>query len=208
MKETRWYPVLYMAALAAVFGTLVATTAAVTRGRVEAGERARLRARVLRAFGLEAPAGPNALDNLWRRVVEERADARGTYYAWVEGGRVGGYAFPFRAPGFWGPIDGVLAVDPSGRRILGLSIVRHQETPGLGGRITEAWFLEQFRGKPARPQAPGRDVLDFVFRKPGGSREVEAITGATQTSRRLGRFLNVFLRDLAGRPVFREGAGG
>ncbi len=208
MRDAPWYPVLYMTALAAVFGGLVATTAAVTRGRVEAGERSRLRARVLQAFGVKAPAEPEALEALWRRIVEERSDARGTYYAWVEEGRVRGYAFPFRAPGFWGPIDGVLALDPSGRRILGLSIVRHQETPGLGGRIAENWFLEQFRGRPARPGGPDGDILEFVFRKPDGPREVEAVTGATQTSRRLGRFLNTFLRDLSGRPVFREDTKG
>jgi hypothetical protein len=37
---------------------------------------------------------------------------------------------------------------------------------------------------------------------------VEAITGATQTSTRLGRFLNPFLTDVRKRPVFKAGGGG
>ncbi|RMG84930.1 MAG: FMN-binding protein, partial [Candidatus Dadabacteria bacterium] len=116
-----------------------------------------------------------------------------------------GYAFPFEGPGFWGPISGVVAVDPAGERILGISFVRHQETPGLGGRISEGWFRDQFRGKPLEVR-DGR-VLEFVFRPPTGEREVEAITGATQTSTRLARFLNAFLARLPGRAVFRGGRG-
>ncbi len=51
-------------------------------------------------------------------------------------------------------------------RILGLAFLRHSETPGLGGRITEDWFLEQFRGLPLRPAKRGES---FFTLKPAGT---------------------------------------
>ncbi|MBE0618532.1 MAG: FMN-binding protein, partial [Proteobacteria bacterium] len=92
--------------------------------------------------------------------------------------------------------------------ILGLSFTKHQETPGLGGRITEPWFRDQFQGKPVRPPPEGGPPLQFVYRQPRSPREVEAITGATQTSTRLGVFLNGFLRSLPERPPFQKGGAG
>ncbi len=205
MTGRPWYPVAFMAVLAAVFGAAVSTVAVVTRPRVEAGERARLRAHVFSAFGVEAPADARALEALWNERIREARDEEGPYWVLRGPGGAAGYAFPFEGPGFWGPISGVVAVDPAGERILGISFVRHQETPGLGGRISEGWFRDQFRGKPLEVR-DGR-VLEFVFRPPTGEREVEAITGATQTSTRLARFLNAFLARLPGRAVFRGGRG-
>lgn len=209
MKDSPLYPVVFMVALAALFGAVVSSVAVATRGLVEAGEKARFRSHVLGAFGIDAPEDPEALQSLWERTVEAEEGPAGTVYrARGEDGRLLGYGFPFQAPGFWGPIRGVLAVDPAGRRILGLSFTSHQETPGLGGRITEPWFRNQFRGKLLAPAAGGGDPLHFVTGEPRGPREVEAITGATQTSTRLGRFLNDFLPKLPERPVFRGGSSG
>ena len=90
-----------------------------------------------------------------------------------------GYALALRSPGFWGPIDGYLGVDSRAERILGIAFTRQGETPGLGGRIVEAWFREQFRGKPIVDD--GQPVLDFVFRTPETSRERHRGTSVATT---------------------------
>jgi Na+-transporting NADH:ubiquinone oxidoreductase subunit C len=186
-----------MVVLAAFFGAVVSSLALVTRDRVEAGERAQFRQHVLSAFHLPAPREPDALARLWSRRVEELAAPQGEYYrVRGEDGALLGYGFRFQGPGFWGPISGVLAVKPGGTEILGIAFTKHQETPGLGGRITEAWFREQFRGKPLAPPPGGGPALTFVYRPPREPREVEAVTGATQTSSRLEESLNRFLEDL------------
>ena len=46
----------------------------------------------------------------------------------------------FSGSGLWGTITGVLALDAGLERIVGLDIISHNETPGLGGRIDEDWF--------------------------------------------------------------------
>jgi Na+-transporting NADH:ubiquinone oxidoreductase subunit C len=207
-KRSPLYSILFMALLAAVFGTAVSTVAVATRERVVAGERARLRSHVLGAFQIPVPQDAVAIEALWNQRVEERQSPQGRYYmARAEDGSLLGLGFPFTGPGFWGPISGLLAVQPDGRHILGLSFTSHQETPGLGGRISEPWFRSQFRGKALDAPADGGPILRFVYRKPEADREVEAITGATQTSSRLDRFLNRFLRDLQRHPAL-AGAGG
>jgi Na+-transporting NADH:ubiquinone oxidoreductase subunit C len=207
-KRSPLYSILFMALLAAVFGTAVSTVAVATRERVRAGEQARMRSHVLGAFQIPVPQDAVAIDALWHQRVEERQTPEGPYYvARGPDGKPLGLGFPFTGPGFWGPISGLLAVDSNGEHILGLAFTSHQETPGLGGRISEEWFRSQFRGKPLTPPADGGPILRFVYRRPQTDREVEAITGATQTSSRLDRFLNQFLSDLKRRPVL-AGAGG
>ncbi len=207
MRESALYPVLFMVALAAFFGAVVSSLALVTRERVLAGERAQFRQHVLAAFHLEAPLDPDALARVWSQRIEEREDSAGPYYlARAEDGSVLGYGFGFSGPGFWGPISGVLAVKPGGDEILGISFTKHQETPGLGGRITERRFRDQFAGKPMAPPPEGGPALVFVYREPREIREVEAITGATQTSVRLEESLNRFLAQVGRRPALDKGA--
>lgn len=206
MKNSPLYPIGFMVVLAAFFGAVVSSLALVTRERVEAGERAQFRQHVLSAFHLPAPRDPDALARLWSRRVEELASPQGEYYrVRGEDGALLGYGFRFQGPGFWGPISGVLAVTPGGTEILGVAFTKHQETPGLGGRIAEDWFRDQFRGKPLAPPSAGGPTLTFVYRKPREPREVEAITGATQTSRRLEEFLNRFLEEVRRHPALAQG---
>ena len=72
-----------------------------------------------------------------------------------------------------------------------LKILENTETPGLGGRITESWFQDQFRGKKLIPE------LKIVpYRRAEGPNEVDAITGATQTSSAFERIINSNIRIL------------
>ena len=88
---------------------------------------------------------------------------------------------PFQGNGLWGTISGVIGMTSDLQRIVGFEIVSHVETPGLGGRIDEEWFKEQFNGEYA---------ADGIIVKHGGSGgdtdpdngQVDGITGASRTS--------------------------
>jgi len=88
---------------------------------------------------------------------------------------------PFQGNGLWGTITGVLGMTSDLQRIVGFEIVSHVETPGLGGRIDEAWFKAQFKGENA---------ANGIIVKHGGSGgdtdpdngQVDGITGASRTS--------------------------
>jgi Na+-transporting NADH:ubiquinone oxidoreductase subunit C len=92
----------------------------------------------------------------------------------------------FTGAGLWGQIEGVLTVNSSVTRTRGLEIISHNETPGLGARITEDPFKNQLNDE-AIVGAAGVQVLkpkegasaDEVDRDDG---VIDAITGATRTS--------------------------
>ncbi len=88
---------------------------------------------------------------------------------------------PFQGNGLWGTITGVIGMTSNLQRIVGFEIVSHVETPGLGGRIDEAWFKNQFKGEYA--------ANGIVVKHGGGGGDkdpdngmVDGITGASRTS--------------------------
>ena len=88
----------------------------------------------------------------------------------------------FSGNGFQGPISLVVALD--GDTISGFKIVSHEETPGLGARITEEAYQNSFMGKKVS------EGIGLTRSGNAGLQEFDAITGATETSRALERILN------------------
>lgn len=85
-----------------------------------------------------------------------------------------GYAIKtYTENGFGGRIELMAGFLPDGT-ISDVSVLQHEETPGLGTKMTEPEFKEQFMGKN-----PGNFTLKV--RKDGGM--VDAITAATISSR-------------------------
>lgn len=62
-------------------------------------------------------------------------------------------------------------------KLLGWKFYHINETPGLGAKITEDKFTERFKDKPAT------DYLEAVKITPNKDNEVEAISGATTSSK-------------------------
>ena len=56
-----------------------------------------------------------------------------------------GYVFTTEGKGFDGAIKVMTAIDKNGT-IVGVKVLEHGETPGLGSRATEAAYLEQYIG--------------------------------------------------------------
>lgn len=170
--------------------------------RIELARQARMQRLVLAVLAM--PPDKDATDRQVAKlyadsVRKEDLDGRTVYVGLAPNGKsAAGYAFDVSGPGFWGPIHGLMGVTPELTRVLGIAFYDHQETPGLGGRIDEPWFRNQFAGKPLEI---GPDGLYFHFTTPGmhtRDTDVDAITGATETSRRLSKFLNLDLAETLG----------
>jgi len=76
-------------------------------------------------------------------------------------------------PGYGGPIVIKAGFDIEGR-VKGVRILEQSETPGLGAKITEKAFLDQFAGKS------GNEIYLKKHNKEG---TIDAITGATISSK-------------------------
>ncbi len=95
------------------------------------------------------------------------------FIGYNKNGKICGYVFPIDASGYASKIDIMIGITPS-NQIKEVSITNQQETPGLGSRITEEWFLTQFEGLKEQ---------DIILKKDSSNGKINAITGATISSR-------------------------
>jgi len=91
------------------------------------------------------------------------------FYLTKKGTDPTGVVFVVTAIGYGGPIDLMLGLTPDGT-ITGIQILKHTETPGLGAKITEEKFLQQFTTKNAQNTT-------WTLKKDGG--DIDQISGAT-----------------------------
>ncbi|MBM4153112.1 MAG: FMN-binding protein [Kiritimatiellaceae bacterium] len=123
------------------------------------------------------------------------------------------YGIPFSGIGFWAEIKGYIAMDSQLKKTVGMKVMSQTETPGLGGRIEEPFFMQPFiDGLDITPPAENKNYL-YMGSQGGKPKEgtaqygrtFDAITGATQTTLAMERMLNSavasFNRALAVRKV-------
>ncbi len=67
-------------------------------------------------------------------------------YKGIQDGRITGVAFEMTETGYGGEIGIMIGLDPDGI-IRGVEITSMSETPGLGAKVTEPAFKQQFQGK-------------------------------------------------------------
>ena len=95
------------------------------------------------------------------------------------------YVLPVYGAGLWGPIWGYVAVNDDGNTIYGANFSHEGETPGLGARIAEQPFQDNFKEKHLFIDGEFKSVavLKRGQKAPNGAEQIDALTGATITSR-------------------------
>ena len=102
---------------------------------------------------------------------------------------------PVYGAGLWGPVWGYVAFQPDGSTIAGAYFDHESETPGLGAKIKdEAWFREKFAGRQVAFGSEPLFNLSKNAEEGGAANAVDAITGATMTSKGLNDALNVWFK--------------
>ena len=189
------------------FTSLVSAVKVFNDEKIQRNEDLKLQKIILRVLAIrfdESTSDEETVALFLKRVEVTRAGGKTVYIGKEEDGEtVKGFAFPIEGPGFWGPVFGMIAVDPDASKITGIAFYRHSETPVLGGRGTEDWFSDQFGGLPVYTIEGDKKIFTL---KPAGTgeapNELDAITGATGTSRGVEAFVNQeldhFLREIWG----------
>jgi electron transport complex protein RnfG len=117
------------------------------------------------------------------------------YAAYDQEGRLAGIAANAAAQGYAGLIHLLYGYDPACRCIRGIKVLKLAETPGLGDKIiSDADFVANFQQLDASLNGDGSDLAhDIVTVKHGSKRnpwEIDAISGATISSKAVGKALN------------------
>lgn len=176
-----------MVVITAVFTLILAYLNYTTVDVIAYNEETDLRKTLLYVFDIDIPSEePEEIEKVFNEYVGEEEVGDDTIYYVKENDEITGYAFPVDGTALWGTVQGYAAISGDYKQLLGIDFVSHSETPGLGGRISEEWFKEQFRGLDLEDVQDGQYI---VYRPaPGGN--VDAIAGATQTSNSVSKLLN------------------
>ena len=160
--------IVVLTVFSAAAGLLLAVTNAVTASRIAEARDAEKRmalADVLPEFDND----PNLATN----VVRD-GGAEWIFYAARKGGRYVGAAFESTSGrGYGGDIRVMVGVQAD-QTVRQIRILSHQETPGLGSKIADPAFKDQFKSRSAVG-------TKWAVKKDGG--DIDAVTGATISSR-------------------------
>ena len=151
------------------------------------------KAKVLRKAVFQVLPGVSGIKRLQLRnggLVEvpsgETEGTESVYAGFDTGGGLVGYAIPGEGAGFQDTIRLLYGYLPQQRRVAGMEILESRETPGLGDKIyKDAEFVGGFGSLAIDPQ--------IVLVKKGtksAPNELDAITGATISSRAVVRIIN------------------
>jgi Na+-transporting NADH:ubiquinone oxidoreductase subunit C len=181
------FTIFFMFAVTFVFISVLSLIYVLTRDTIRLNESLVVKRAVLYVAGLEVPQSGIEADALYQNRVKEVKDDQGvvSYYEILDApsGTVQSYVLPVLGAGLRGEIEAVVGVEKDLKTLTGIEFIKQNETPGLGVRITESWFKEQFRGKrwPLQTVPEGQ---------PTGDQEFQAITGATNTTNGVKGILN------------------
>jgi len=149
-------------------------------------------AKALREAVYEVVPGSTQLQKLTLRdgtlaVVgeDEEVETPVVYGAYDESGRFVGYAIEGAGPGFQDTIRLLYGYDPARKQVVGMEVLESRETPGLGDKIfKDESFGAAFDALAVEP------AITVV--KDGGdeANEVDAITGATISSKAVVKIIN------------------
>jgi len=117
---------------------------------------------------------------------DRQKDEQAVYGGYDEKGNFVGYAIPAAGPGFQDTIGLLYGYVPDRKLVVGMEVLESRETPGLGDKIyKDAEFVGGFAALSVEPE--------IVAVKKGTSsqaNEIDAITGATISSKAVVRIIN------------------
>ena len=173
--------VAFMLSITFVYVLILSFVHLYTRSLVTRNENLFLKRSVLYTAALPVPESDEELDSFFNEnIIEYTAAGSLPKYRTADGSVI---VYTVEGAGLWGVITAHVGLDIKTGKMTGIDFIKQSETPGLGARITENWFREQFRGKkgPFTYVPEGESEKDNQF---------DAVTGATVTTKAVQDIVN------------------
>jgi Na+-transporting NADH:ubiquinone oxidoreductase subunit C len=187
MKNSFYYPILFMIVVTVVFIAVLASFNHIMTDTIAFNQESELRQKILYIFDiLPENDDPQEIKRIFDKKIKQKKINNTEVYALVENNQEVAYAVPINGPGLWGSITGYVGLNENYSKIIGIEFVTQSETPGLGGRISEDSYKQQFRNIDIEGVTDG----NYIISSPQTGNNVDAITGATQTSAAVVKLIN------------------
>ncbi len=111
-------------------------------------------------------------------------------YVHKQNGAPDAYVIPIQGYGLWDIVKGYLALETDLNTVKGVTFYEHKETPGLGARVTEQWFQDNWKGKKILDESGS--LVSITIAKGDtaeGEHQVDGISGSTLTGNGVNNFL-------------------
>ncbi|MEK6577444.1 MAG: RnfABCDGE type electron transport complex subunit G [Nitrospirota bacterium] len=173
-----WQELFKLIVALTIISSIAAATLAMVYDTTKGPIAEQKRLKMIRSLKGVLPEFDNEIDKDATEVILGK-DKRGNnkkvvFFNARSGGNLVGVAFKVVAPdGYKGDIDIMMGVGPD-KKITGIEILGHLETPGLGDKIVEKTWKDEFKGKSL-------EASKISVKKDGG--EINQFTGATISPR-------------------------
>lgn len=139
------------------------------------------KARELRDAVLEVLPGSSRMEELALSGLDSPV-----YQGFTDSEQLVGYAIAAEGAGFQDTIKLLYGFDPAKKVIIGMYVLESRETPGLGDKIyKDPYFVANFSALAVEP------AIELIKKgEPRAEHQVEAITGATISSKAVVNILN------------------
>lgn len=131
--------------------------------------------------------------------IKRRAKYSPVYLVRDDNQRVKTTILPIHGYGLWSTLHGFVALQSDTVTVIGVRFYEHAETPGLGGEVDSPRWLAQWRGKKVFDSNWKPNIQlkkgGVAHDDPGTSHQVDALSGATVTSRGVENLLKFWLGD-------------
>lgn len=186
-----------LAAVAAMSGLLIVTVYQVTLPRIKANKARALREAVYQVvpqtkrIRTYVPREDGSL-----ALLEGEDDKAVKFHAgYSEQGKLLGVALEAQGQGYQDVIKVLYGYDPVKEQIVGLKVLESKETPGLGDKIgKDPAFLSNFTALDVALAEDGKTLARKLVVVKNGKKtkpwEIDGITGATISSKAIGKILN------------------
>jgi len=200
LKNSNFAQAWLILVLALIFGVALAAVQANLSGVIAANKLNETLERVPELVWGTATAArmasQNASVDITPGTVTIKKDLKTSYYNLfrvTHEGKLAGWVVKAGGQGYADKIELIIGLDPGADTITGLFVLQQKETPGLGNKITFPRWRNQFiRKKTSTPLV----VTKGKSQVPNG---IDAVTGATISSRSVTGIVNRTIRDVKGR---------